>query len=72
MADYAHPEVLVTSEWLAQHLTDPGLRIIEVDVDTSAYEQGISGRGRLELADPTLRSSTPRHPDQRTVRTLDE
>jgi thiosulfate/3-mercaptopyruvate sulfurtransferase len=40
MADYAHPEVLVSTEWLAQHLTDSGLRIIEVDVDTSAYEQG--------------------------------
>jgi thiosulfate/3-mercaptopyruvate sulfurtransferase len=40
MADYAHPEMLVSTEWLAQHLTDPGMRIIEVDVDTSAYEQG--------------------------------
>jgi thiosulfate/3-mercaptopyruvate sulfurtransferase len=40
MAEYAHPDVLVSTDWLAQHLNDPSLRIIEVDVDTSAYEQG--------------------------------
>jgi thiosulfate/3-mercaptopyruvate sulfurtransferase len=40
MAEYARPEMLVSTEWLAQHLNDPGLRIVEVDVDTSAYEQG--------------------------------
>src|ERR1700741_101474 len=40
MTDYAHPEVLVTTEWVAQHLNDSNLRLIEVDVDTSAYEQG--------------------------------
>jgi thiosulfate/3-mercaptopyruvate sulfurtransferase len=38
MAEYARPDVLVSTEWLAQHLKDPGLRIVEVDVDTSAYE----------------------------------
>ncbi len=40
MADYAHPEVLVTTSWVAEHLNDPKIRIVEVDVDTSAYEQG--------------------------------
>jgi thiosulfate/3-mercaptopyruvate sulfurtransferase len=40
MAEYAHPEMLVSTEWLAQHLNDPSLRNVEVDVDTSAYEQG--------------------------------
>ena len=40
MADYVRPEVVVSTEWLAQRLNDPGLRIIEVDVDTSSYEQG--------------------------------
>src|ERR1700752_3940943 len=40
MTDYAHPEVLVTTEWVAQHLNDPNIRLVEVDVDTSAYEQG--------------------------------
>ncbi len=40
MAEYAYPEVLVTTEWATQHLNDPKIRIIEVDVDTSAYAQG--------------------------------
>ncbi len=40
MSDYKHPEALVTTEWTAQHLHDPNTRLVEVDVDTSAYEQG--------------------------------
>ena len=40
MSDYKHPEALVTTEWTAQHLNDPNTRLVEVDVDTSAYEQG--------------------------------
>ena len=42
--DYAHPDVLVSTEWVAGHLTDEGVRLIEVDVDTTAYDSGhISG-----------------------------
>ncbi len=37
---YAHPEVLVDAEWVQAHLNDPKVRLVEVDVDTSAYEQG--------------------------------
>jgi thiosulfate/3-mercaptopyruvate sulfurtransferase len=37
---YAHPEVLVEADWLASRLNDSSLRIIEVDVDTSAYDLG--------------------------------
>ena len=40
MTTYAHPEVLVTTAWLAEHLRDPKLRLVEVDVDTAAYSQG--------------------------------
>jgi thiosulfate/3-mercaptopyruvate sulfurtransferase len=40
MSEYAHPEVLVTTDWVASRLNDPQLRLIEVDVDTSAYDQG--------------------------------
>jgi len=40
MADYKHPEVLVTTEWVAENLNAPNTRLVEVDVDTSAYEQG--------------------------------
>lgn len=40
MADYAHPEALVSTEWVAQHAADPSVRIAEVDVDTSEYAKG--------------------------------
>ncbi len=40
MAVYENPEVLVETSWLEQHLSDPELRIIEVDEDTTAYEKG--------------------------------
>ena len=40
MADYAHPESLVSTEWVAEHGNDANVRLVEVDVDTSAYEQG--------------------------------
>jgi len=36
---YAHPETLVTTDWVAQHLNDPKVRIVEVDPDTTAYSQ---------------------------------
>ncbi|HZY70252.1 MAG TPA: sulfurtransferase [Thermoplasmata archaeon] len=38
---YAHPEVLVETEWVANHLQDPNLRFAEVDYDPAAnYEMG--------------------------------
>jgi thiosulfate/3-mercaptopyruvate sulfurtransferase len=37
--NYAHPEVLVDTEWVSQHLTDPHIRFVEVDVDTQAYNE---------------------------------
>jgi thiosulfate/3-mercaptopyruvate sulfurtransferase len=40
MADYAHPEVLVSTDWVAQHRSDPNIVIAEVDVDTAAYNEG--------------------------------
>jgi thiosulfate/3-mercaptopyruvate sulfurtransferase len=40
MSEYAYPEVLVTTQWAAEHAADPKVRLIEVDVDTSAYDQG--------------------------------
>jgi thiosulfate/3-mercaptopyruvate sulfurtransferase len=40
MAEYAHPESLVDTQWVADHGSDPNVRLVEVDVDTSAYEQG--------------------------------
>ena len=44
MTEYAHPDSLVSTEWVASHGNDANVRLVEVDVDTSAYEQGhISG-----------------------------
>ena len=40
MAEYKHPEVLVSTEWAAQNLNAPNTRFVEVDVDTAAYDQG--------------------------------
>jgi thiosulfate/3-mercaptopyruvate sulfurtransferase len=40
MAEYKHPEVLVSTEWVAKNLNAPNTRLVEVDVDTSAYDQG--------------------------------
>jgi thiosulfate/3-mercaptopyruvate sulfurtransferase len=40
MAEYKHPEVLVSTDWVVQNLTAPNIRLVEVDVDTSAYNQG--------------------------------
>jgi len=40
MAEYANPDALVESDWLAERLDDPGIRIIEVDEDLTAYRKG--------------------------------
>ena len=39
MADYTNPEKLVSTDWVADHLDDPNVCLIEVDVDTSAYDE---------------------------------
>ncbi len=39
-SNYAHPEVLVTTQWVADHLSDPSARIIEADEDPLLYEIG--------------------------------
>ena len=38
--DYAHPEALVSTEWVADHLDDPKVRIVETDEDPALYFQG--------------------------------
>ena len=40
MTEYANPEKLVTTEWVAERLDDPNMILIEVDVDTGAYDEG--------------------------------
>jgi thiosulfate/3-mercaptopyruvate sulfurtransferase len=38
-ARVAHPESIVETDWVADHLGDDNLALVEVDVDTGAYEQ---------------------------------
>jgi len=38
--EYAHPDVLVTTEWVHDHQQDPQVRIIESDEDLLLYNQG--------------------------------
>jgi thiosulfate/3-mercaptopyruvate sulfurtransferase len=40
MTGYANPDALVDTGWLADHLDDRAVRIIDVDEDTTAYEKG--------------------------------
>lgn len=39
MTGYADPRVLVSTEWVAEHLDDPAVTVVEVDIDTAAYER---------------------------------
>ncbi len=60
LAEYAHPERLVTTAWLAEHLGDPGLVVVESDEDVLLYDTGhIPGAVKLdwhtELNDPVTR-----------------
>jgi thiosulfate/3-mercaptopyruvate sulfurtransferase len=56
--------VLVTTDWVAQHTNDAGIRIVEVDVDTTAYDQGhvpgaVGWNWTTELCDTLVRDIIP-------------
>jgi thiosulfate/3-mercaptopyruvate sulfurtransferase len=40
LAEYAHPEKMVTAEWLEAHLSDPNIVIVESDEDVLLYDTG--------------------------------
>jgi thiosulfate/3-mercaptopyruvate sulfurtransferase len=49
MAEYAHPEALIDTSWVADHLNDPKVRLIEADEDVLLYEVGhIPGAVKLD------------------------
>src|SRR5438270_1185727 len=57
---YANAAALVSTQWVADHLNDPNVRLLEVDVDTSAYGQGhiqgaIGINWTTQLGDPVRR-----------------
>src|SRR5918994_2931911 len=65
MAGYAHPETLVETAWVAEHMNDPNVRIAEVDVDTTAYEQGhipgaVGWNWTTQLCDTVRRDILPK------------
>jgi 3-mercaptopyruvate sulfurtransferase SseA len=66
---YANPSALVSTNWVNQHLDDADVRLLEVDVDTTACERGhIRGAVAIDWATPTRRSNSARHPDSIGVR----
>ena len=40
MSNYVHPEYLVETDWVAAHLNDPNVRLIESDEDPLLYPMG--------------------------------
>jgi thiosulfate/3-mercaptopyruvate sulfurtransferase len=57
---YAHPEALVSTEWVAEHLDDPAVRIVESDEDVLLYDTGhVPGAVKVDwhadLNDPLMR-----------------
>src|SRR5262252_8358612 len=62
---YAHPEVLVSTEWVAEHLHDPKVRLVESNEDILLYETGhIPGAVKVDwvadLNDPLVRDYVDR------------
>ncbi|WP_432509242.1 sulfurtransferase [Kineococcus auxinigenes] len=60
LAAYAHPEKLVTTAWLAEHLGEPGLKVVESDEDVLLWDTGhVPGSVKVdwhtELNDPVTR-----------------
>jgi thiosulfate/3-mercaptopyruvate sulfurtransferase len=61
LGEYANPEALVATDWVAEHLSDGTFKLIEVDEDTDAYEKShipgaLSLHWRNELQDPVVRN----------------
>lgn len=57
MESHTHSEVLVGTQWLADHLNDPNVRVLEVGLDPSEYESGhipnaVAGWGFADLQRP--------------------
>ncbi len=60
MSDYVHPEVLVSTEWVQDHLNDPNVKIVESDEDVLLYDVGhipgaIKVDWQIELQDQLIR-----------------
>lgn len=72
---YARPDVLVSTAWLAQHLADPGIRVLECDEDVLLYEMShIPSAQKLDwhhdLNDHVVRDYVSREQFQQLLRRL--
>ena len=72
---YAHPDALVSTEWLAAHLDDPSIRVLESDEDVLLYNVGhIRGAQKIDwhidLNDPVTRDYVDRAHFQALLRRL--
>ncbi len=70
---YARPDVLVSTDWVADHLTDPKVRLVESDEDLLLYETGhIPGAVKIDwvadLNDPLVRDYVSREQLQAVLR----
>ena len=70
---YAHPEMLVSIEWLAAHLNDPNIRIIESDEDVLLYDMAHIPNAQkvdwhADLNDPVVRDYVNREQFQELLR----
>ena len=70
---YAHPDVLVSTDWVAAHLDDPAVRLVESNEDLLLYETGhIPGAVKLDwvtdLNDPVERDYLQRDQFQQLLR----
>src|SRR5690606_20890496 len=64
-AGYANGDVLVSTAWVAEHIDHPGVRVVEVDVDTKEYEQGhipgaVGWDWSKDLCDTKIRDIIPK------------
>ena len=72
---YKHPDALVSTSWLAEHLTDPSVRVLESDEDVLLYNTGhIPGAQKLDwhedLNDAVIRDYVSRADFQALLRRL--
>ena len=57
MSQYARPDVVASTDWVAEHRGYRFVRLVEVNVDTSLYDRGhipgaIGWNWKSQLADP--------------------
>ena len=70
---YTHPEVLVSTDWVAEHLGDPKIRLIESNEDILLYDTGhIPGAVKIDwhadLNDPTVRDYVSKEQFEKLLR----